>query len=263
MLGPSSGPHLSDMLTVDSHVRVSGGKYKGHAGTVLRLTPQMVYLHISGVGEVRIMKTSCSATPTPSTPSVTERVVGNHGPLLPLRDCNVAELRAVIDAERLGVKKNTGGVQRRTKLDIVADIEIARRQRPDHSGPASSAQHAAPAPAPRVQPIPPKTTPPPRTASPRPNPRAAVLGSPPRSFLCPISADLFADPVVTADGQTYDRASIERHFAGGRITSPLTNLPLPSRVLVPNIVLRGAISEWREQHEKHTQDQEWVEVEVA
>ena len=31
------------------------------------------------------------------------------------------------------------------------------------------------------------------------------------------------DPVMTADGQTYERAEIERWFAAGHTTSPLTN----------------------------------------
>ena len=61
------------------------------------------------------------------------------------------------------------------------------------------------------------------------------------SFYCPISYDPMNDPVICADGQTYNRSSIETWFAGGHITSPLTGAPLPHLELIPNIVLRNII----------------------
>jgi len=50
---------------------------------------------------------------------------------------------------------------------------------------------------------------------------------------CPITFDLFEDPVVAADGNTYERSAIEAMFAFGNNRSPLTNEPLASTQLTP------------------------------
>lgn len=49
------------------------------------------------------------------------------------------------------------------------------------------------------------------------------------------------DPVTAADGHTYDRSAIELWFAG-HATSPLTNLPIASKVLTPNLLVKSIIS---------------------
>ena len=41
-------------------------------------------------------------------------------------------------------------------------------------------------------------------------------------IICPISTSVMIDPVITSDGQTYDRENIMRWFAANN-TSPLTN----------------------------------------
>ena len=58
---------------------------------------------------------------------------------------------------------------------------------------------------------------------------AAVVSS----FVCPITQAVMEDPVMTADGHTYERAAIEQWLASHN-TSPLTGLPLPTHELVPN-----------------------------
>ena len=58
---------------------------------------------------------------------------------------------------------------------------------------------------------------------------AAVVSS----FVCPITQAVMADPVMTADGHTYERAAIEQWLASHN-TSPLTGLPLSTHELVPN-----------------------------
>jgi hypothetical protein len=63
------------------------------------------------------------------------------------------------------------------------------------------------------------------------------------SFQCPLTMEVMRDPVITADGQTYERAEIERWFAKGKITSPRTGAELLSTNLTPNIALRNAIRE--------------------
>jgi len=65
-------------------------------------------------------------------------------------------------------------------------------------------------------------------------------------MLDPISLELMADPVFTEDSITYDRDSIISWFSscdkvGKYITSPVTNKPLRTRKLRPNLALRGVI----------------------
>lgn len=65
-------------------------------------------------------------------------------------------------------------------------------------------------------------------------------------FVCPISGALMQDPVVAADGYTYDRSCIVEWFAkssGGVVRSPSTNLALDSTNLTPNRSLKSAIQE--------------------
>ena len=56
------------------------------------------------------------------------------------------------------------------------------------------------------------------------------------------------DPVVTADGQTYEREAIQdwlqqQQSRGLPPTSPITGEPLEHTSLVPNVALRGLIRE--------------------
>ena len=56
------------------------------------------------------------------------------------------------------------------------------------------------------------------------------------------------DPVITSDGQTYERAAIEqwlgrRRANGLPCTSPLTGERLESDALIPNVVVRGLVHE--------------------
>ena len=67
----------------------------------------------------------------------------------------------------------------------------------------------------------------------------------PPEFYCPLSRCLMLDPVVTADGQTYDRPSIEQWFRLGHTTSPVTNLELPFVDVIPNFALRQIMTEWQ------------------
>jgi hypothetical protein len=64
------------------------------------------------------------------------------------------------------------------------------------------------------------------------------------AFVCPITCDVMNEPVVAADGNSYE-ASVILQWLKTRDTSPLTNEPLPHNEVVPNIALRHAIDEWR------------------
>ena len=64
------------------------------------------------------------------------------------------------------------------------------------------------------------------------------------TFNCPISYDIMDDPVICADGHTYNRSSIEHWFQLGNNLSPLTGLPLDNLQLIPNIALRNVIYQY-------------------
>ncbi|KAJ4979724.1 hypothetical protein NE237_010504 [Protea cynaroides] len=66
----------------------------------------------------------------------------------------------------------------------------------------------------------------------------------PHLFRCPITLDLFTDPVTLCTGQTYDRCSIEKWLAAGNLTCPVTMQKLHDPSMVPNHTLRHLIDQW-------------------
>lgn len=84
------------------------------------------------------------------------------------------------------------------------------------------------------------------SAVPSPERAVPLQSSPPagrEEYCCPLTLQLFEDPVVAADGHTYDREAIEQwfdrcHAKGQPYTSPLTNARLDTRTVYPNHTLR-------------------------
>uniref|UniRef100_A0A8C3K4Q2 WD repeat, SAM and U-box domain-containing protein 1 n=1 Tax=Calidris pygmaea TaxID=425635 RepID=A0A8C3K4Q2_9CHAR len=74
----------------------------------------------------------------------------------------------------------------------------------------------------------------------------------PDEFLCPITRELMKDPVIAADGYSYEKDAIEKWISNKRRSSPMTNLPLPTLVLTPNRTLKMAIGRWLETQQKHS-----------
>jgi hypothetical protein len=66
----------------------------------------------------------------------------------------------------------------------------------------------------------------------------------PDAFTCAITREVMEEPVVAADGHSYERSAIEQWLRRSA-RSPMTNAPLGSAGLIPNIALRKAIAEWR------------------
>ena len=66
----------------------------------------------------------------------------------------------------------------------------------------------------------------------------------PDGYLCPISLEVMEDPVIAADGHSYERSDIELWFARGNDTSPKTGGALPHQFLTPNHNLRSAIQDF-------------------
>ncbi|XP_064471946.1 WD repeat, SAM and U-box domain-containing protein 1-like [Ornithodoros turicata] len=59
-------------------------------------------------------------------------------------------------------------------------------------------------------------------------------GTLPEEFYCPITQELMKDPVVAADGYTYERTAIMQWLESGKDTSPMTNETLEHTVVIPN-----------------------------
>ena len=68
-----------------------------------------------------------------------------------------------------------------------------------------------------------------------------IEGEIPDEFLCPITRELMSDPVMAADGFSYERATISSWITQGKKTSPMTNAPLAHTNLTPNRSLKNAI----------------------
>jgi len=68
---------------------------------------------------------------------------------------------------------------------------------------------------------------------------------PPDDFFCPITTEVMSEPVMAADGQSYERSAIERWLAT-KSTSPLTGEALENTGLFPNYSLRRMIRQWQE-----------------
>ena len=67
----------------------------------------------------------------------------------------------------------------------------------------------------------------------------------PESFMCPITCEMMIDPVITADGFSYERSAIEE-WLKHQNTSPRTNEVLSFKTLIPNRALASQIKEWRD-----------------
>ncbi|CAD7700576.1 unnamed protein product [Ostreobium quekettii] len=67
----------------------------------------------------------------------------------------------------------------------------------------------------------------------------------PGAFLCPITKGIMRDPVVAADGHTYERAAIAEWLEAGR-ASPVAGEPFNHADLHANSLLRAAIETWHE-----------------
>ena len=62
----------------------------------------------------------------------------------------------------------------------------------------------------------------------------------PKEFLCPITLSIMRDPVLMADGQTYERSAIEKALHASPL-SPLTKQPLSMKDATPNYALKSLI----------------------
>ncbi|KAF4377590.1 hypothetical protein G4B88_006870 [Cannabis sativa] len=70
---------------------------------------------------------------------------------------------------------------------------------------------------------------------------------PPKDFVCPITGQIFCDPVTLETGQTYERKAIQEWLKRGNTTCPITRQPLSATTLPKtNYVLKRLINSWKE-----------------
>jgi len=72
----------------------------------------------------------------------------------------------------------------------------------------------------------------------------------PDEYLCPITGEQMRDPVIADDGTTYERSAIATWFED-HDTSPLTNLVLKTRKLIPNKNLKRLIEQYNPPFKKN------------
>ena len=71
----------------------------------------------------------------------------------------------------------------------------------------------------------------------------------PPELICPITLEVMVEPVLLiGDGHTYDRGSISRWLQGGKMRSPVTNLPLDTPQIVTNYVVRAMLERIASEH---------------
>lgn len=74
----------------------------------------------------------------------------------------------------------------------------------------------------------------------------------PQEFICPLTGQLFEDPVTLETGETFERAAIKDWFDQGNRTCPATGKYL-EYVIVPstNLVLKRVIDGWKSENCRH------------
>lgn len=72
-----------------------------------------------------------------------------------------------------------------------------------------------------------------------------ILNNLTNNMYCPISRQLFKDPVIAADGFTYERELITKWFEMHN-TSPLTNAQININILIPNLTIKSFIKDFLE-----------------
>lgn len=65
----------------------------------------------------------------------------------------------------------------------------------------------------------------------------------PDEFYCPITMEVMTDPVLAADGFSYERAAIRDWLDKEHVTSPKTGAALENKALHPNLSLRSLIQD--------------------
>ena len=67
----------------------------------------------------------------------------------------------------------------------------------------------------------------------------------PERFICPLTLEVFTDPIMLSRGLTFERKAITEWLDRGNDTCSLTREPLGYRGLAPNAKLRLEVKDWK------------------
>ena len=70
----------------------------------------------------------------------------------------------------------------------------------------------------------------------------------PESFICPLTLEIYRDPLMSRCGKNFERKAIVEWLDRGNDTCPLTRQPLSLSLLVPNAKLRIEVDGWKRRH---------------
>lgn len=73
-------------------------------------------------------------------------------------------------------------------------------------------------------------------------------GEPAAAFTCPLTMEVFRDPVMTPSGLSYERSALVEHLRKVGAFDPITREALTASQLIPNIALRNATLQYLEEH---------------
>ena len=93
-------------------------------------------------------------------------------------------------------------------------------------------------------------------------PPAVEDDEPPDFLTCPLTFEVMHDPVITADGHTFERSAIE-DWLRNHSTNPMTGSEMQHKQLVPNFALREACAAYRAQKPGNTDSIRRYEEAVA
>jgi len=68
----------------------------------------------------------------------------------------------------------------------------------------------------------------------------------PKDFVCPITLEIMENPVIAADGHSYERTALENWLKNGTKTSLLTRKQLGHERMIENISLKKVIDDFKE-----------------
>lgn len=72
----------------------------------------------------------------------------------------------------------------------------------------------------------------------------------PPELFCPITGELFVHPVLTEDGQTYEKSAIEQWFKTGHMKSPLSGVRLSTKDLIINKTIKNLVHYYKERDDE-------------
>ncbi|KAM7272909.1 hypothetical protein ACFE04_027573 [Oxalis oulophora] len=75
----------------------------------------------------------------------------------------------------------------------------------------------------------------------------SIFTSIPQDFICPLTGQMFEDPVTLESGQTFERAAIKKWFGNGNKTCPVSGKSLEcNAVPYTNFILKRVIDSWKQ-----------------